>query len=27
VSQHMVKKHVVRGLSTCRRALAEDGQE
>lgn len=27
VSQHMVKKHVVRGLSTCRRALAEDGKE
>ncbi|KWV16677.1 RNA polymerase sigma factor [Xanthomonas translucens pv. hordei] len=25
VSAHMVKKHVVRGLSACRRALADSG--
>ncbi|MBB5884070.1 RNA polymerase sigma factor [Xanthomonas sp. LMG 8992] len=26
VSPHMVKKHVVRGLSACRRALADSGE-
>ena len=26
VSSHMVKKHVVRGLATCRRALAEEAE-
>jgi len=26
VSPHMVKKHVVRGLSVCRRALADHAE-
>jgi RNA polymerase sigma factor (sigma-70 family) len=26
VSPHMVKKHVVRGLSVCRRAMVEPGR-
>ncbi|MGH8086945.1 MAG: RNA polymerase sigma factor, partial [Stenotrophomonas sp.] len=26
VSSHMVKKHVVRGLAVCRRAMADVGE-